>query len=109
MRDRLIELLTKGQPPFNPLNDVCTEKLADYLLANGVIVLKNKPIGVMKDDNPYNSDVYCPYCGANLSGYYGEDSIQIIQCYDCGEYLDGTKAITREEAEQALRKEDEGK
>ena len=37
-RERLIEILTKGQPPFNPLNDVCIEKLADYLLANGVIV-----------------------------------------------------------------------
>ena len=38
MRDRLIELLIKGQPPFNPLNDICIEKLADYLIENGVIV-----------------------------------------------------------------------
>ncbi|MBO5060257.1 MAG: hypothetical protein J6C82_05020 [Clostridia bacterium] len=37
-RERLIELLTEGQPPFNPLNDVCIEKLADHLLANGVLV-----------------------------------------------------------------------
>ena len=38
MRDRLIELLKKGQPPFNPLNDICISVLADYLLRNGVIV-----------------------------------------------------------------------
>ena len=53
MRDRLIELLTKGQPPFNPLNDVCIEKLADYLLANGVIVPPCKVGDVVKCDEIY--------------------------------------------------------
>ena len=37
MRDRLVELLTKGQPPFNPLYEGCIEKLADYILADGWI------------------------------------------------------------------------
>ena len=37
-RKRLVELITEGQPPFNSLNEVCIEKLADHLLVKGVIV-----------------------------------------------------------------------
>jgi hypothetical protein len=37
-RKRLVELLKSGQPPFNPLNEVCIDKLADHLLDNGIIV-----------------------------------------------------------------------
>lgn len=29
-------------------------------------------------------------------------SVKIIQCYQCGEYLDNRKIITKEEAEKAL-------
>lgn len=42
MRDRLIELIKKGKPPFNLLTEVCIDKLADYLLENGCIVLPCK-------------------------------------------------------------------
>lgn len=35
-RKRLVELITEGQPPFHPLNEVCIEKLADHLLDNGI-------------------------------------------------------------------------
>lgn len=42
MRDRLIELLTGGQPPFNALNPVCISVLADHFIENGVIVLPCK-------------------------------------------------------------------
>jgi len=104
MRDRLIEFLFKA-------NDIVKRNgfefnanvIADYLLENGVVVLSNKPIGVMSDGNEFNSDVYCPYCGTNLSGLYGDEPTKIIQCYQCGNYLDNTKIITKEEAEQALK------
>ena len=37
-RNRLVELLKSGQPPFNPLCEIWIDKLADHLLDNGVIV-----------------------------------------------------------------------
>lgn len=45
----------------------------------------------------------CPYCGKDLMGIpYGER--MVLQCPECGQYLDATKVITR--AEAALRMED---
>jgi hypothetical protein len=44
----------------------------------------------------------CPYCGKDLMGIpYGER--MVLQCPECGQYLDATKVITR--AEAALRME----
>ena len=119
-RERLIELIgskicddyTPTCDEYNPhtcsncyANNCKIGELADYLLEHGVIVLKHKPIGVMSDGNKFNSDVYCPYCGTNLSGLYGDEPTRIIQCYNCGEFLDETKIMTREEAEKALKGE----
>lgn len=71
------------------------------------IELPCKPIPLMKDKNPFNSDVYCPYCGTNLSGYYGDEPQSIIQCFNCGEFLDSTKSVTLEEAEKALKEREQ--
>lgn len=68
-----------------------------------IIVAPCKPMPVMSDGNPFNSDVYCPFCGVNLSGLYGDEPTLIIQCYNCGKFLDNKKSITREEAEKALK------
>ena len=79
---------------------------ADYLLKNNVVVLPYKPFPVVLSENENNSDVFCPFCDTNLSGnYYGGDyePPKIITCFGCGTWLDGTKAITKEEAEQALK------
>ena len=119
-RERLIELIKQGDKKFA---DKYTGKVishieevydfvADYLLANGVIVPSYKPFPVVLSEDENNSDVFCPFCETNLSGnYYGGDyePPKIVTCFGCGTWLDGTKAITKEEAEQALRKEDEGK
>lgn len=102
MRNRLIELQCLAYDTFDG-GKTSFEHTADVLLENGVIVLSCKPIGVMTDGNEFNSDVYCPYCGTNLSGLYGDEPTRIIQCYQCGKYLDNTKTITKEEAEQALK------
>lgn len=88
---------------YEELDDCKSDRIADYLIANGVIVPTHKPIGVAPNRDKFISDVYCPYCDALLSGYYGDDPPQIITCYKCGEYLDCTKLITKEEAEQALK------
>lgn len=64
--------------------------------------LPRKPLPLLKDGNPCNTDVYCPSCGENLSGYYTESPLDIVVCFNCGELLDITKAVAKEEAEKAF-------
>ncbi len=122
MKDRLIELKRQFAENFDcnncqPVNDKCrkclTEKEADYLLENGVIVSPCK-VGedvwcIVKDLNQVLEghvrritvldgfiNVYC-----GVRGYYE-------QVYTNEEFQDMV-FLTKEEAEQALRKDDEGK
>lgn len=53
--------------------------------------LPYKPMPLMGDKNPFNTDAYCPTCGEILSGYYGEEPLSVVQCYSCGEIIDTTK------------------
>lgn len=103
-RERLIELFLQ---PMNVADfydkEMIAKAYADRILADGWIRPLCKPTPVMSDGNPFNSDVYCPFCGANLSGFYGDEPTSIIQCYGCGEFLDNTKSIAREEAKKALK------
>lgn len=85
--------------------DSCEEEVnalgcKDFKDKSRYIELPCKPMPLMKDKNPFNSDVYCPYCGTDLSGYYGDEQQSIIQCFNCGEFLDNTKSVTYEEAEK---------
>lgn len=51
-----------------------------------------------------HSDAYCPFCGENLSGYYGDcNAPDILPCFNCGKWLDNTKSMSIEEAKQALK------
>lgn len=59
------------------------------------VVLPHPPRPMLKDCNPYNTDVYCPECGTNLSGYYGEEPLPLVTCFNCGEILDPHKATTK--------------
>lgn len=59
MREKLIELMCKAKLD-DPETGSWTEWLADYLLQHGVVVLQ-------RDGNEFNLDLYCPYCGMNLS------------------------------------------
>lgn len=64
-----------------------------------VLNMPRKPL-VWGDDN--QNTCLCPYCGKDLMGIpYGER--MVLQCPECGQYLDATKVITR--AEAALRME----
>lgn len=63
-----------------------------------VLNMPRKPL-VWGDDD--QNTCLCPYCGKDLMGIpYGER--MVLQCPECGQYLDATKVITREEAEAAL-------
>ncbi len=68
-----------------------------------VLNMPRKPL-VWGDDD--QNTCLCPYCGKDLMGIpYGER--MVLQCPECGQYLDATKVITRAEAEAALRREQE--
>lgn len=62
MRKKLIELLDMN---CGYVNEMKADELADYLLQNGVVVL-------VRDGNDFNPDVYCPYCGNNLTSAWEE-------------------------------------
>lgn len=108
-KEKLIELIKQNCNLKNSSHcyDDCSEcrefsELADYMLANGVIVLPCKPLPCERDRNPMNTDVYCPYCGTNISGCYPNCEIDIVPCIECGTLLDITKSVIREDAETAL-------
>lgn len=64
-----------------------------------VLNMPRKPL-VWGDDD--KNTCLCPYCGKDLMGIpYGER--MVLQCPECGQYLDATKVITR--AEAALKME----
>lgn len=66
-----------------------------------VLDMPRKPL-VWGDDD--QNACLCPYCGRDLMGIpYGER--MVLQCPECGQYLDVTKIITRAEAEAALRED----
>ena len=83
-------------------NGICR----DYKDKSMIVELPYKPMPMVMERS--HSDVYCPYCGENLSGYYGDcDVPDILPCFSCGKWLDNTKSMSREEAEKALRESEE--
>ena len=67
-----------------------------------VLNMPRKPL-VWGDDE--KNTCLCPYCGKDLMGIpYGER--MVLQCPECGQYLDATKVITR--AEDTLREDTNG-
>ena len=67
-----------------------------------IVELPCKPLPMLMNSD--NSDAYCPFCGENLSGYYGDyNAPDILPCFNCGEWLDNTKSMSIEEAGKALK------
>ena len=106
MRDRLIELhkrafehLLETGEPFSH------ENYADFLLAEGVIVPPYKPMPLIDEGDR----VLCPICETDLMGYYiGHDNEPtVVTCFECGAWIDSTKAVTQEEAEKAIAERSE--
>ena len=121
-RERLIELLNDWG---NKENDgVRAESMADYLLANGIIVPPCK-VGdtvyrIVEMSTGITSKIRAIRKEAKITGIIQpcEPTIKrFIRCVtvtknniiNCCENYGKTVFLTKEEAEQALRKEDEGK
>lgn len=67
-----------------------------------VLDMPREPL-VWGDDD--QNTCLCPYCGKDLMGIpYGER--MVLQCPECGQYLDATKVITHAEAEAARREQE---
>ena len=81
--------------------DIAIEQLESYGISLGekayVVKLLREPIPFLKDDNPHNTDAYCPNCGTDLSGYFGGEHLPIVTCFECGEIIDPYKAMTKDE------------
>lgn len=83
------------------LDRLCELAQADREERCVVLNMPRKPL-VWGDDD--QNACLCPYCGRDLMGIpYGER--MVLQCPECGQYLDVTKIITRAEAEAALRED----
>ena len=127
MRERLIELLNKKYDHFC---DQCgvnkdshyTDSLADYLIENGVLVPPCKVGDVVYVVKPYFSFIQ----EYQVRGYHlgefptlnGHKRKSYLICYHKAssalkhlpiDEIGKTVFLTREDAERALRKEDEGK
>lgn len=75
-------------------------EVVDNVPTVNAVVLPYHPRPLLKDRNPHNTDVYCPECGTNLSGYYGDEPLPIVTCFNCGEILDPCKATTGTDGER---------
>ena len=114
MRDRLIELLKMVEYQYTETKSIMTENVADWLLQRGVIVLpalKHKQSVYMIYNNKIKT--------LEVSSYQIRpefNNLLQIHLYKDGfngcctiDDIGKTVFLTKEEAEQALRKEDEGK
>lgn len=123
MRDRLIELLQKRSCFYNkckgscsncdyvPIADVDFDNLADYLIANGVIVPPCK-VGdmvyfVLEDDKTEEGKFISKQQINDVStkGIFVSDSLSEENCNDFIPYSDFGKSVSlsEEEAERALK------
>ena len=123
MRERLIEILNKKYDHFC---DQCgvnkdshyTENLADYLLDNGVVVPPCK-VGSKVYKITRNQVKECEVTFVGISADERCSHFNFVENYADGTFyksysmvfdvIGKTVFLTREEAERALRKEDEGK
>ena len=103
---RGMTLRTENAQRLGIVKDIQTDRLRELAEADRegrcvVLDMPRKPL-VWGDDD--QDTCLCPDCGKDLMGIpYGER--MVLQCPVCGQYLDATKAITRAEAEEALRGE----
>lgn len=74
-----------------------------------LVVLDEKRKPLIWGDDAHNT-ILCPNCSHDLMGGFPEGEsceTPIYQCPYCGQLIDDEKAVTRQEAEEALRKEEE--
>ena len=102
-RERLVELLAEVYPKtrYIPMEE-CREKVADYLLANGVIV---PPVTIGQTVYAIDRRSQLWWKGTAMSLCYTGTGMEFGVLFDDGEfavYKDDAVFLTKEEAEKAL-------
>ena len=88
-----------GIEPYRLSELVKAEKEGRLVVLN----IPRKPL-VWGDDE--QNTCLCPDCGKDLMGIpYGER--RVLQCPECGQYLDAAKIVTHKEAQEALKEREE--
>ncbi len=90
------------------------EHHADLLQAEkaGQLVVLDEPRKPLVWDDDDHDSILCPSCKHDLMGGFPEaesSETTMYQCPYCGQPIDGTRALTRDEAEAALKGESHGK
>ena len=118
-REKLIELIIKGSIEYaNSVNsDGYMRYVADYLLANGVIVPPCKVGDIVYfdccgyHDSAEIDGINITAQGINFTWVQYDVGVDITELWDEGEFdideIGKTVFLSREDAEKALRKEDE--
>lgn len=103
MRDRLSNMI---QDAVGGCAKYWADLIADKLLAEGVIVPPYKSLPLIDEGDR----VLCPICETDLMGYYiGYDNEPtVVTCFECGAWIDSTKAVPREEADASIEERREG-
>ena len=107
MKNRLKDLIEDTLQEWEcDVSDKTIEQISEHLVENGVIVPSNKPLPLIDEGDR----VLCPICETDLMGcYFGyEEHPTVITCYGCGAWIDSTKAVDREEAEEAVERSENG-
>ena len=98
-----------GLQQFNRIRSVFSdERIKELMQAEkeGRLVVLNVPRKPLVWGDDEQNTCLCPDCGKDLMGIpYGER--RILQCPECGQYLDDTKIVTHKEAQAALKEREE--
>lgn len=84
--------LCEGQPHLKSVEDLFRAYQEER-----VVILNAPRVPVEAGNDESDTDVYCPICKTNLSGVMGDEWIEgkkVLQCHNCGTYLDDTKIST---------------
>lgn len=85
--------------------DVDFARIIELLRADSegrLVVLDEPRLPLIWGDDDHDT-ILCPNCGRDLMGGFelaNACEVTMVQCPHCGQLIDGTKALTREEAEK---------
>ena len=107
--DRLAAYEDTGLEPDDLKSNVDVDfvRIIELLRADGegrLVVLDEPRLPLIWGDDSHDT-ILCPNCARDLMGGFElaeSCETKMVQCPHCGQPVDGTKALTREEAERAL-------
>ena len=75
-------------------------ELAEANKDGRLVVLPEPRKPLVWGDDDHNS-ILCPYCGEDMMGKHYEERM-LLQCPECGQYLDATTAVSSQQVNTSL-------